>query len=253
MFRRSGLKLFFLLISHFCCSTVVLKMPDTGDGRQRFTRSQQMSVDEIINRACEKQSEMVLERLDARLDVRFADINVKLDGLTKRLAENEGSMSVCERRIDAAIAKLNELEIKREDSERYSRLNNLRFYGLPEEKNENVEQLVLQLIADKLKINITSSDIQSSHRVGSGEKRAIIVRFISFKIRSEIYTKKKLFKGTSIIVREDLTQHKVKLLRLAVGRFGSGKVWTSNCRVYVSTGNGRREVTSPDDFGRSAE
>ncbi|KAG5872048.1 hypothetical protein JTB14_008340 [Gonioctena quinquepunctata] len=46
-------------------------------------------------------------------------------------------------------------------------------------------------------------------------------------------TKKKLLKGTGIIIREDLTKSRVELLNDTISKFGLKQVWTESGKIYL--------------------
>ena len=77
------------------------------------------------------------------------------------------------------------------DLEQYSRLKNIRIFGLKDsDKNElayQTEQKVLLLFRNKMGCNIEPRDIEAAHRVGrfsADANRPVIVRFLSRKTKS---------------------------------------------------------------------
>ena len=96
--------------------------------------------------------------------------------------------------------ELNDFKFKLDEMEQYSRRNCLKITGIPEEKNENTDKLVLNvinnLILNENNDKITTKDISRSHRVGkfdpSRHKTSdIIVKFISYRERARVYANKK--------------------------------------------------------------
>ena len=89
--------------------------------------------------------------------------------------------------------------------EQYNRRENIRIYGVPESsgKKDDGEQILFE-IADELGIELDNWDIQRCHRLGKKLKngsyansnngktksRPIIVRFVSYKKRTEFCTAK---------------------------------------------------------------
>ena len=70
--------------------------------------------------------------------------------------------------------------------------------------------MVLDVINNKLNIEISQISIDGSHRLGKqkgpGQKpQAIIVKFTRYKDRHPVFSNKKLLKGTGISVTESLT------------------------------------------------
>ena len=92
-------------------------------------------------------------------------------------------------RLNEAVSKLQE---DVDDLEQYSRRNCLLVHGLKEEDGENTTNKVLKVFKDKLGLSTKSSEITRSHRLGkkkSDKTRPIIAKFISYKPRSEVYSK----------------------------------------------------------------
>ena len=125
--------------------------------------------------------------------------------------------------VDELIKRVVKLEAEREDlrkdnvelyhraeeSAQYSRANNLKVYGLPEdvENKESASQTlekVVALVNDKLGVPLKAVDIDIAHRLPSrsGKKtktRSIIVRLIRRETKSEITKVRKKLKDTSSI------------------------------------------------------
>lgn len=171
------------------------------------------------------------------------DINGKINSLSSDLTTVKIACEENSNSIKAINFKLDELE-------QYGRRNNLCFFGLPEQRNENTDNLIVSLIEEKMKINIKLSDIERSHRVGrksddTKKSRPIIVRFCSYRIRADVYNKKKALKGTNTYVHEDLSKLRRGLLGKAVAKYGIKKVWTADGRLYwldTSDGHERRRT-----------
>ncbi|OWF54720.1 hypothetical protein KP79_PYT25375 [Mizuhopecten yessoensis] len=86
------------------------------------------------------------------------------------------------------------LETRVDDMVQYSRRNCLKLRGIPEHDNEgsseNTDQIILNLCNETLGVMVTQGDITRSHRVGPkspSRPRDIIVRFISYNIRAQVY------------------------------------------------------------------
>ena len=74
------------------------------------------------------------------------------------------------------------LEKKADDQEQYSRRNGLHIHGLNETKTEDTDEMVLDVVNNKLHIEMSQISTNRSHRLGKrkdpGQKpRAIIVKF----------------------------------------------------------------------------
>nr|CAI5855643.1 unnamed protein product [Callosobruchus analis] len=85
-----------------------------------------------------------------------------------------------------------------------------------------------------------NDDIQICYRVGKKEEnkpRGIFLKVKDQNIKEAIYRKKKLFKGSGIVVREDLTKVRLELLNYAIEKIGLKKVWTENSKIYAIGGD----------------
>ena len=87
------------------------------------------------------------------------------------------------------------------DNEARSRRNNLLFFGIPEDSNEQVEDMITNFIKDKMKVTAPPSSIKRAHRLGrprrgttigskANHPRPIIVNFHNFKLKEEIRAKR---------------------------------------------------------------
>ena len=104
-----------------------------------------------------------------------------------------------------------------DELEQYGRRNAVRVFGIPEIKRnkkdgpvkfENTDALVLNVFKNKLNLNLSYHDISRSHRVGKprdGRPRPIIVKFVSYRRKREVFSCKKKLKGTDLTITEDLT------------------------------------------------
>ena len=83
--------------------------------------------------------------------------------------------------------------------EQYSRRNCLLIHGLPELKNENTDELVIDTIKGKMGEEIIKDEIYRSHKLGvlknNGKSRPIIISFLRYNIRCRIFKNKKNGRG----------------------------------------------------------
>ena len=106
-------------------------------------------------------------------------------------------------------------------NEQYSRKNSIRISGIIEEEGEDVEQKVIDFMKTNLKVDISRSEIEISHRVGRQHQdangrqwpRQVIVKFESHKVKEKSMRTKSLLKGTNYSLQEDLTPAIYKRLK----------------------------------------
>ena len=125
--------------------------------------------------------------------------------------------------------------------EQYGRRNCLIIHGLPEADNdrENTDELACNFIQDNLKITVTTSDIDRSHRLNTRRKsskpRPIIVKFLSYNKRNEIFRAKRRLKGIKgIAVTESLTTTRLQLLKQVKDHGNVKNAWTMDGRVLCT-------------------
>lgn len=142
------------------------------------------------------------------------------------------------------------LEERTDQLEMYTRRNSLRIFGIEECDKENTDDLVLQ-VAEKISVPLGLCDIDRSHRVGPkvpGKKRPIIVKFVSYRKRREMFQVKRRLKGQGITIREDLTRARLEVLHEAIRRFDTRNVWTEDGTVMIRQGTSRRRVHTMADL-----
>lgn len=183
-------------------------------------------------------TKMISETIENKLEEKLSKINTSLSSLIQFKDNCETRFS----RIDSNYDRL----------EQYSRRNNIIIYGIKESTNENVDDLVLSFLREKMKINCKIEDFERAHRIGqpkTRKTRAIIVKFTSYRTKAEIYKNKSSLKGTTYLVKEDLTKYRVDLLKMAIEKFGFKKVWTSDGNIIAMDSSGqRRKITEISDL-----
>ena len=164
-------------------------------------------------------------------------------------------------RNDGIYSYVKELEAKIEDLEQYSRRNCLILGGYEEKKQENTDSIVQDTIREKLKVELTLDDIERTHRSGGRRKqeegsepaasRPIIIKFCSYRKRQEVFTRKKLLKGSGLVLMENLTQTRFNLFRKVKEVVGLKNCWTSDGRIYAVRQQDQKVVviTKIEDLG----
>ena len=110
----------------------------------------------------------------------------------------------------------------------------MRVFGMKESEGETAsecEKKFIDLVKNKLKIDIGTEDLEAVHRVGrSGGERAIIARFISRKNTARVLRGRRILKGTGVSIAEDLTWERLALLKQVKNR--GHDAWTSGGESY---------------------
>ena len=147
---------------------------------------------------------------------------------------------------NAALQKTVEmLEKQVDNNEQHSRNECLLIHGVPENTQpgrENCKAVFASEVTRKVGVEINETFIKRAHRYGprrrDGKPRPIIARFWDSACRNHVYASKKNCKGKKIAITENLTKRKMKILRDATQKYGTGKAWSQEGRIYAQDGSG---------------
>ena len=112
--------------------------------------------------------------------------------LQKALEENTNVMRDLRVVVEERDRTITAMQTKIDDLEQYQRRQCLRIFGVEEKHNEDIDQLVMQ-VTQKIGVELNIHDIDRSHRVrrsDTGRPRPIIVKFVSYRKRSEVFRSK---------------------------------------------------------------
>lgn len=132
-----------------------------------------------------------------------------------------------------------------DNMETRSRRKILLVHGIPEKRNENTSQVLVEVVASKLGLDSFSfEDVSRCHRMGrqsSDDKpRPILVKFRKVAIRDSIWGSKTRLKGTGVTLSEFLTRSRHSAFMAARNEFGISKCWTKEGSVFVLGPDGSR-------------
>ena len=153
--------------------------------------------------------------------------------LIQRLDKLEKAKNMLETKLTKAVALI-------DDQQQYSRRNCLLFHGVKEESSEDTDNIVTEICAEKLRLEVDKSMIDRSHRIGPKKKdqklRPIIVKFCSYRDRSKVFYNKKMLKGSGVTITESLTKTRMDLLNEVQRMVGHGNSWTIDGNIFVKKG-----------------
>ena len=120
--------------------------------------------------------------------------------LTKAVAQSD----LLRKELDAALYKLGKQQEeidnlwgKQDDLEQYSRKNSLELHGIPRDAYSSTEEAVLK-VTNALNVNVRPEDIEISHHIRLKRNEAIIVKFVSHKVKSRVYKARTRLKNVSV-------------------------------------------------------
>ena len=131
---------------------------------------------------------------------------------------------------------IHDLEEKYDDIEQYSRKFNLEIHGIPERKEEDVTQIILDL-AEAIDADVREEDIDICHRLykAEGKARPIIVKFTNDS-KYEMYSKRlrlrkvdnrEKFGVERIFINENLTSRRALLYSKVRKKVKDNPVWNT--------------------------
>nr|CAH7738398.1 unnamed protein product [Callosobruchus chinensis] len=80
--------------------------------------------------------------------------------------------------------------------------------------------------------------------------RGILMRLTSIHKKQEIFNKKKNLKDSGMVLKEDLTDHRLKLMEAAVEKTALRNVWSYNGRIFVMTNGKKINIKNKKDLDK---
>nr|CAI5866578.1 unnamed protein product [Callosobruchus analis] len=197
--------------------------------------------DEFIDRIVQKVSDGVIKTVEDRLS--------RLEEKVNRLTDNSTVIQDLKAEVNALKSENDYLLKKQDELDQAKRSNNLRFFQVAEKENENnLISDVTRLIESHLGIKLQDSEIVTCYRIGkknANKSRGILVTFSNSRIKQLIYNAKKKLKGSGIVIKEDLTGTRFRLMEAAIEKTSVKSVWSYFGNIYVLK-NGKRFVIRSD-------
>jgi len=172
--------------------------------------------------------------------------------------------------LEAKVAALHNensgLRTQLNDLQQYTRKNNVEISGVPEQKNEQIKDIIMK-IGEVVGCTIADSDMDVCHRVahmnnGNKNSKSIIVRFQSRNKKQDFLSASKRYRNLNsselgfvgnvcgVYVNEHLTLENKKLFKSAreFSRENNFKYcWVRDCRIYVKRSDESRAIVVQDE------
>ena len=174
-------------------------------------------------------------------------ITDKFDQYEEQREEKNQIIKKLNEKVSALTKRSKVLEESIDQQEQYSCQNCSLIHGVEENSNEDTDKLALNIINNDLEIDLTETAIDRTHRIGDPKKkkkkvRPIIVKFVRYYDRKQVFSKKKHLKGKRISFTESLTSFRMKELEKARGKHGFKNVWSIDGRIMFKDANGKPNV-----------
>ena len=159
----------------------------------------QISIQSILRENKETRREVVqLKETVLEQKTTIALLNTSLASLEKQCANNGEDLVTARRTIEEQCEEIAELYELQDQLEQYTRKNSLEIHGVPESAYRSTEDVVLKL-AQALEVPVKFQDIEISHKLPKKGMKAIIVKFISHKMKTQLYKERVKLKNVSQI------------------------------------------------------
>ena len=176
----------------------------------------------------------------------MATLKEALAKATKERASAEKELAAVTKRLDEQQEEIAELYDLLDRLEQYTWKNSLEIHGIPEEAYTSTEEVILKL-ANALEVTVVPQDIEISHKLTTKRGKAIIAKFISHKVKTNLYRARAklknikvsdLFTGSSyatstrsekIFLNENLTSYRRRIVNRANEKRKNGEllsVWS---------------------------
>ena len=179
------------------------------------------------------------------------DLASYVDIIQSKISVQDNAINILADEKDRLNREILNLQHETDDMQQYSRRTCLLIHGIKENKDENCENVVNDILENKQEAGLVPNDVARTHRLGKlkegNRPRPIIVRFLSYRQRAKVFSLKKKLKGTRTMISENLTSKRYKLLQRCYDEFDKRNVWTFDGRVNVKLGDGSKKVFTNDD------
>lgn len=201
-----------------------------------FSRAQVMEFEEVIMNVLKKDSftATLIDIVSSSIkDIIKQEMKDVIGFYQAKITELEENIKT----LESDNKKLHDKTNARQDTfDQQLRRKNIRIFGIKEEKNECTEDVVIKTLSKKLNIDIPSDSIDECYRVGGVKegknKRHILIKFTTFKIKNMIYKNKSNLKGSNLVIKEDLTPYRLNELKMLSDKHGTRNVWSMNGEIY---------------------
>ena len=129
----------------------------------------------------------------------------KIDVMDQEISELKGELKKCEGQNIVLKKENKDLRDSLVKLEVYSRKENLKFLGIKEDKKENIETIIVDLL-NSVNVDICHRSIVRAHRIGIQRKhssRPVLVRFHHYKDKMQVVGKKKDLLAKNVTIVED--------------------------------------------------
>ena len=209
-------------------------------------------------------SEIIETRMNVIIQEKMRDYQDRISFLQGCVDTLTISVHELETSLDERDQKIRMLERAADHQEQYSRRHSLRISNpWPEQRDENTDQMVVNMAKDLLDMDIKQNEIDRSHRVGkpkgTNKPRPVIIKFVSYKTKDKIYSNRNRLamagdKSKQVFINEDLTRTRASMYKRARKLKSEQQIvdcWTNDGNIFIRDFSGKTRVfTHPHELDR---
>ena len=218
-------------------------------------KKMELSMEDMVQKTVYRMAATISQQLSSDLRAALRNMSDELDNFAHRL-------KTCEERLNEkpAVQPASPTQPRHSTTfeidrlEQYSRRENVRIRGIPFTEGEDTDKIAVDL-AKECGVEMTKSDISTSHRLQSKKSPApIVVRLVRREKKVELMKAKRIPKAKrdKVYIDEDLTPLRAKMFHAMRNDPSVSAVWTIDgrlhCRVTLDGKELKTVVDTPEDL-----
>lgn len=171
-------------------------------------------------------------------------INKIVNKITHRLEE-------IEKKVDKNVSEITKMENKIVNIQQNEKMNNVCLYNLVETTEGKLQETVLEIFNNKVKVPTKREDIDRCYRVGNrseGKTRPVVIKFANYNHKVNILKNAYNLKGTKLGLAEELVRNRLEIYKEAVEKFSRQKVFTRSGNVYIRSNGANHRIMRREDL-----
>ena len=194
----------------------------------------------LTEKLTEIQHNIIFE-VSAKIDAETASFKAKYEELEKENKSLKEEISMLKKIQSDHKGQTDDIQRKLIVNEQYSRRKSIRIFGVPEEEGESCHSIVQDIVKKNLKKDISpKEDIISTHRITSNiTPRPIIVGFTTHDMKMEVMKRRKMLKGSNVVIAEDLCIELHQTLKNLRQHPDIQQTWSWDSKLYAKNKKGR--------------
>lgn len=222
---------------------------DISESSESDTEGQNQGQDDLSSRPTEIDPNM--DALEAKMTQMFEAMKkVLLTEVKKAIQDSINPLEVRVKSLEdenkRLHCELSEVKAHTVENEQYSRKCSVRIHGIKETPQEDCRSTVVQLCNDKLKVALTTDDIEVAHRLYSRPTRTqdqaprtMIVVFKSRDMKTTIMKSRRALKGSRTVITDDLTKDMYQVYNRLRNDERVKDCWSWDCKIFAKDHNNR--------------